>query len=139
MRPLSPQDLDLGALYDQCVGQRVDSELVKRLRASKELVLADDTKYRKLADAMQLHNFASTAAKIGAADPNEVIALYDSAFAHMKGHARWAYDRIKSSAPGGVCPYCGQLPVATLDHFLPKNRHYSLSISPINLLPACEA
>jgi hypothetical protein len=41
------------------------------------------------------------------------------------------------SAPGGTCPYCGQLAVKVLDHNLSKRPHGVLSTVPQNLVPCC--
>lgn len=37
----------------------------------------------------------------------------------------------------GLCPYCRQQIVSTLDHYYPKAHYISLVISPTNLIPTC--
>jgi hypothetical protein len=48
------------------------------------------------------------------------------------------YNAIKMSAPHGQCPFCGHLPVSTLDHSLPKNVFPALAVTPVNLIPCCK-
>lgn len=47
------------------------------------------------------------------------------------------YDKIKAAPSYGICPLCGQRPVSTLDHYLPKTSFPSFAVTPYNLVPAC--
>ena len=42
------------------------------------------------------------------------------------------------AAAHGQCPFCGHLPVSTLDHCLPKAKHPALAVTPVNLIPCCK-
>ena len=47
------------------------------------------------------------------------------------------YSSIRQSAPKGRCPLCSQLPVSTIDHYLPKSKYPAIAVFPHNLVPAC--
>ena len=51
---------------------------------------------------------------------------------------RAIYDSLLLSTPHRLCPLCGQRPVSTLDHYLPKDYFPELSVMPVNLVPACK-
>ncbi|WP_148043025.1 HNH endonuclease [Methylocystis hirsuta] len=63
--------------------------------------------------------------------------VYTQRMAKTGAPARDIYDEIFCSSPQGRCPLCGQRPVATLDHHLPKAHYPALAVAPLNLLPAC--
>ena len=67
----------------------------------------------------------------------EVEKLYKDKLAKLKQPARKYYDQIIDGAPRGICPYCGQRIVSTLDHYFSKAHYVSLVIAPSNLIPAC--
>jgi hypothetical protein len=75
----------------------------------------------------------------GVAEKDDLIDLYEAKL--VKGKAeeqgRRVYNDIKDSAPLGICPLCSQLPVAMLDHYLPKSKYPAYSIFPANLVPSC--
>lgn len=68
---------------------------------------------------------------------NELVYLYDTKFAAIKGPARSYYLRIKQTAIRGLCPYCKINLVSQVDHYLPKSVFQHLSIIPLNLFPIC--
>lgn len=53
------------------------------------------------------------------------------------GVGRNVYDELLLLADSGTCPYCLLGNVTTLDHYLPKAKYISYSITPINLIPSC--
>ncbi|MCD0277445.1 hypothetical protein JWH04_00315 [Xanthomonas melonis] len=56
----------------------------------------------------------------------------------MKSKAtRDLYGVIKSAPENDICPLCSQRTVSQLDHHLPQSAHPALTITPINLVPAC--
>lgn len=68
---------------------------------------------------------------------HELEKLYTNKLSKAKQPARKYYDKIISAAPMGLCPYCRQQIVSTLDHYYPKAHYISLVISPTNLIPTC--
>lgn len=50
---------------------------------------------------------------------------------------RKVYDSILTNTYYNLCPYCSHRDVKTVDHYLPKTKFASFSITPLNLLPSC--
>ncbi len=73
----------------------------------------------------------------GQVSADEMRRLYKNTLSRNKSRVRYIYDAIKAAASGGLCPLCGQREASTLDHYLPQSRHPALTVSPINLVPAC--
>ena len=108
-----------------------------------EQVANQETRYSQLAVAGQLFAWPShpigddAAASIGSVTRGEFKSLYTNQLARGGSKARNFYDQIKGAAPNNICPYCGFGVIETLDHFLPKAYYSSLSVLPLNLIPAC--
>lgn len=73
----------------------------------------------------------------GSADKDDLVDLYTTKFVPVGRPGRSRYLSIRQSAPNGRCPLCSQLPVSTVDHYLPKARYPGLAVFPRNLVPAC--
>lgn len=73
----------------------------------------------------------------GVVTAEEMSGLYGSQFARKHARGRTIYDQLIALAEHGLCPLCGQRPVSTLDHHLPKSIFPSLAIAILNLIPAC--
>ncbi len=67
----------------------------------------------------------------------EMEKVYTGRMVPQGTPGRKFYDKIKSAPSYGICPLCGQRPVSTLDHYLPKSSFPSLAVTPCNLVPAC--
>jgi hypothetical protein len=63
--------------------------------------------------------------------------LYKLQFSKQGSPGRGIYDELITATQNGRCPMCGQGVVSTLDHYLPKSRYPSLTVTPLNLIPAC--
>jgi len=74
------------------------------------IVVAANAQYEVRGTTASLYAFANQAMPSGGANTDDFVDLYETTFARKGGRGRWAYDRIRLSAPGGRCPYCGQLP-----------------------------
>ncbi|MFJ4518444.1 HNH endonuclease [Streptomyces sp. NPDC088816] len=67
----------------------------------------------------------------------EMIAVYTNRMAKKQAAGRPIYDDLILAAKDGRCPLCGQRPVSTLDHHLPKTLYPALAVDPLNLVPSC--
>lgn len=67
---------------------------------------------------------------------DDMIRYYDYRIL-QKPNGRIYYDGLILSAPHNICPYCTIRAVKTVDHFLPKSKYPSYSITPVNLVPCC--
>lgn len=94
------------------------------------------TTYDYLADCGSLETLA-THTQCGIAEKDDLVDLYNSKFVPEGRPGRKTYLSIKQSAPKGRCPLCSQLPVSTVDHYLPKSKYPAISVYPRNLVPAC--
>lgn len=83
------------------------------------------------------HENVTSSESISGVPKNELEKLYTAKLSKTKQPARKFYDEIISAAPMGLCPYCRQQIVSTLDHYYPKAHYISLVISPTNLVPSC--
>lgn len=63
--------------------------------------------------------------------------LYSDKMLDKDEPARHFYDKIKNSAPDGVCPICMHIEADTIDHYMAKSIYPFLSITPLNLIPIC--
>jgi hypothetical protein len=137
MRRIQPEQIDLRILLPECIAQKQDAAMRARLALAAPIVLAAEAQYEDRGMAASLYAFVNRVVPVGGATTDDFVELYETAFARKGGRGRSTYDRIKLSAPGGRCPYCGQLPVNVLDHYLPKRPNGVLAIVPKNLVPCC--
>jgi len=127
--------------FDICIEGFRDAEKKARLQGIRVQIEQAEAQFDALAAANQLHQVAGLNAVAGAAGAvagKELEQLYDSHMARQKSRGRDTYDKIMMTAVHGQCPFCGHLPVSTLDHSLPKARHPALAVTPINLIPCCK-
>jgi|688.fasta_scaffold238451_2 hypothetical protein len=141
------KSLKLPALdgYRDLIASCASSYAQERTRSRKERILDSidalvdsGDSYNKLAITGSLGEIAESSI-CGVAEKDDLIDLYEAKL--VKGKAeeqgRKVYNDIKDSAPLGICPLCSQLPVAMLDHYLPKSKYPAYSIFPANLVPSC--
>lgn len=143
MRRLQKPALAQTPVYAACVQGIRDVDLSTRCANITQQVANQETGYSQLAVAGQLFAWPShpiggdAAASIGSVTRGEFKGLYTNQLARGGSHARIFYDQIKGAVPNNICPYCGFGVIETLDHFLPKAHYSSLSVLPLNLIPAC--
>jgi hypothetical protein len=130
-----------GSIYSQCVENVIPLSKRQRFQAATAAIKAVEDGYRRCVESADIANVPEVltvaAANGEVVTGDEISALYDNGMLRKKGPARSAYDALRIQAPGGICPYCGQLPVATLDHYLPRSRRKALAVAAFNLIPAC--
>ena len=115
-----------------------DRTLQRKLRILSSLDQLESfaTTYDELAECGLLEKFDAHT-HCGNADKDDLVDLYNSKFVPKGRPGRETYLSIQQSAPMGRCPLCSQLPVSTVDHYLPKTKYPSISVFPRNLVPAC--
>ena len=138
MRKLNPPMHSLTAIVTLCANSIRDKELARRLQGAIASLSAAEAHYRALGHASELYTIPPTATVNGQISRAEMEAFYTKTFMRKGGPTRSIYDAIRAGAPGGICPLCNQRPVSTLDHHLAKSEHATLTITPINLVPACK-
>ena len=123
-------------IFDACISTMRENNKNKFAPCSYELQLATNDYEQK----MQQKDFENVqqCTSIQNLSQQDLSKLYTQYLSRLGHPARKYYDQIISSASGGICPYCHQRVVSTLDHYYPKAHYISLVISPSNLIPACQ-
>lgn len=106
-----------------------------RINAARDGILAAMNTYVDHGNASTLHTILPHDTVAGTVTKSDMEYLYTGGLASRGGRA--IYDAIMGLAPNSRCPYCGHRRVRQLDHFLPKSKYPSFSVSPLNLVPSC--
>ena len=69
---------------------------------------------------------------------DELSKVYTEKFSKKDSPGREYYDLIQGNTNGGKCPICGGSGKIQLDHYLPKSKHPTLCVNPLNLIPICD-
>ncbi|AWX56928.1 hypothetical protein AB432_018565 [Brevibacillus brevis] len=121
----------------KCISNYTDTDLVRRFKASKGNIADWSNILQKKIET----NTVSTIVEDKCIPPkitkNEMVKLYTDKLAKQGQPGREIYNDIMDLPKHRLCPICGYRPVDSLDHYLPKEKFPALSISPINLIPAC--
>lgn len=141
MRTVQAPQITALELFDTCVAGISSAEARGRLANIRDQIEDAETDYGEKALLSVLHLIAEADTILsvhGNVESLEMQNLYDRHVARKNSRGRAIYDRIKAAADFGQCPFCGQLPVDTLDHALAKARYPLLAVTPINLIPCCD-
>lgn len=137
MIKLTKPDLDPSEVFATCISRIRDADLRQRMLAVAVEIADASEAYDELAANGRLNEVLRDAPGGGSVTTAEMEAVYTQRLAGKKGPGRPIYDTQISLAPQGKCPLCGQRSVSTLDHHLPKAHYPTLSVTPVNLVPAC--
>ena len=134
---LERKDFDYSQVFDAAI-ESYREDTARYLRQKKEYCLlqnnefisyANDQNYNLFQESIENSEFETFKQKM--------VKLYNDKFSNRKYKVREYYDKIKLISPNNICPYCLKREVRNLDHFLPKTKYPSLSISDANLIPSC--
>lgn len=126
----NPEDI-----FEECVSNYRDKKKVAALLQCKDIVRYDSALYNKVVpNEMEQFKQSSLPDNV---DSAEMANVYTTKFAAEKSPGKKYYNAIKKQAKLNICPICGIRPVKTLDHYLPKSKFPTLSVTPSNLIPAC--
>jgi hypothetical protein len=134
-------ELNARETFDTCIEGISDAEKKARLEGIRDQIEYAEEAFDQRANDIELHLILEANAIVGVngnVTAKEMEQLYDRHFARQKSRGRDLYDKIMMAAVHGQCPFCGHLPVSTLDHSLPKARHPALAVTPLNLIPCCK-
>lgn len=134
MRKLTKPTRDAKSVYELCISKVKKATLKASLTAISPTVQAEAAAYEISATAGSLHTMA-TFPNIGGLSNKEFNKVYTGRMANPKAPGRVIYDEIFISSK--ICPLCGHGKVTTVDHHLPKAHYPALTVTPINLVPAC--
>jgi hypothetical protein len=136
MRTLAVPTESAVDVFTTCISNVRDADLKRRLSSLKPAVQASEVEFRAAASTATYFRMGRTNG-VGAVSTKEMTDVYKYRMAKKETPGRPIYDKIILSAKHGVCPLCGHRIVSTLDHHLPKAQFPSLSVTPLNLVPAC--
>lgn len=128
-------DIKVEDIYAECVQCFSNKQKREKLLSCKDLVINDSNQY----DNFVPHTLESFSVSKLPQDvsKDDLTSVYTQKFAVKDSPGRKYYDAIIGQAIRGICPICGIRPANTLDHYLPKSKVPTLSITPNNLIPAC--
>lgn len=134
-------DIRARATFDICIEGIRDLNLKERLLGIRQQIDDADADFDLRGLAGELYTIAQSNEVVGVAGAitaGEMVALYERHMARQKSRGRATYDKIMVGAAHGQCPFCGHLPVSTLDHSLGKAEYPVLAVAAINLIPCCK-
>lgn len=134
---LPKPDDDAGEVFDLCIS-RVRLRATKAdLESIRPIIVQAAADYDAAGLAQQLHDVPETDLLGGVVPREEMVKVYESRMVGKSAPGRTIYHKLRTSSPNRRCPYCNQRSVNTLDHYLPKQRHSALTVTPANLVPSC--
>jgi len=123
--------------YSTCISKVRNPYLKSRLEACKDLVDEAETEFDSLITTGNIYTISAEVIVNGNVSAKELENVYTQRMAKKDKPGRIVYDKLFSLPEFGICPLCGHRQVETLDHYLPKTDFPRLTVTPINLIPAC--
>jgi len=141
MKNLSKPQINGTEVLSHCIDSKKfrlnkNKNLIPRLESIVGVVQIAEEIYDNLGEEASLYRI-ETSNSVDTVTKDEMVSLYEDTMLKNDA-ARAIYDQIKMSPKHGICPFCSQRTVSTLDHYLPKADHPVYAVSPINLLPSCQ-
>ena len=136
MKKIRKPDNDIEPILNNCI-MRMKNPRKGHIELVKEKIIEKTIEYDDLATIGKLYTIPEHDNVESIATKDDMVALYKQKFVPKEEPNRKYYDKILLSAPNGKCPYCQQNIADNLDHFLPKTKYATYSISPYNLVPSC--
>lgn len=136
MKKIKKPENNIVSILDNCTA-KMNSPRKERIEQVKDIIIKGTIKYDELASVGQLYTISEHDNVGSIATKSDMEALYEQKFVPKDEPNREFYDKIKLLAPNGKCPYCQQNIANNLDHFLPKSKYVTFSVTPYNLVPSC--
>ncbi|MDA8230959.1 MAG: hypothetical protein M0006_06445 [Magnetospirillum sp.] len=123
--------------FTTCISNVRDDGLKARLQGVTQAVVDASSAFDAAAQQQTLHEIGRQPVVGGIVTTAEMGKVYADRMVKKGAPGRHIYDDIIAAPPQGRCPLCGQRPVSTLDHHLPKAHYPALAVAPLNLVPSC--
>lgn len=123
--------------FIECIDKVKNADLKKRLTACKALILSAETELDSKITTGNIYSIKKESIINNNVTAKELEKVYTFRMAKKDTPGRPIYDKIISASELGICPLCNHRLVETLDHYLPKADFPRLTVTPINLIPAC--
>lgn len=137
MKRLNPPVFASAQAVEACASGIADAERADVLRQALPIIEAAEQEYLALGPSGDLYQMVSAGEVTPLLDANMMGLIYKRHFVRAGSPSRPLYEQIRMAPEHGICPLCGQRVVASLDHYLPKSQYPQLTLTPINLVPAC--
>jgi hypothetical protein len=138
MRRLPLPALPVTPVIQACVRSITDPLLATGLTAALPLIAQAEAEYLVRGAAGTLYAMPESDTVGGWVSQADMSRVYTGTFARKGSPVRVShYDVLKAAAPYATCPACAQRTISTLDHYLAKQHHPALAITPVNLVPNC--
>ncbi|EHI99059.1 HNH endonuclease [Clostridium sp. DL-VIII] len=136
MIKLKKPDDNVKDVFNDCISN-FREEFKEKLEKCLDDVISKTDEYEEKISNRKVH-YLATHQKLQGLSKEDMIKVYEQKMAKSGQPGRKYYDKFMSIPQYGVCPYCGQGIVSTLDHYLPKTKFVSLIVTPSNLIPSCK-
>lgn len=136
MNKLKKPDDDVKIVFNDCISNIRDTALKSKLENCSDDIVSNSNDYEQKMANGQVHTIPIHI-ELNGLTKEQMVKLYDEKMAKSGQPGRKYYDKLMSVPEYGICPYCGQGIVTTLDHYLPKTKFVSLVVTPSNLIPSC--
>lgn len=137
MKRLQPPAFAAAQAIEACASGINDAERATALRQALPVIEAAEQEYRALGTVGELHRMTPTSEVTPLLNTALMSMIYKRHFVRPGSPSRPLYEQIRMAPEFGICPLCGQRIVATIDHYLPQSQHPNLTLTPVNLVPAC--
>lgn len=138
MRTLPRPTFSAGDVFQTSISRVRNRALKIRLENCLSEVVQDSLDYEIKANSAQLHLFPKKSVVNGNVSKLEMEKIYTGRMVPKDGPGRTYYEKLRYPPGNDKCPFCGQRPSSTLDHYLAKSDYPTLVVSPVNLVPACK-
>ena len=138
MRTLPKPTFSVEDVFQTSISRVRNPALKTRLENCLSEVIQDSTDYENKASRAQLHLMPKKTIVNGNVTRLEMEKVYTSRMVPKDGPGRIYYEKLRYPTGSDKCPFCGQRPSSTLDHYLAKSDYPTIVVSPVNLVPACK-
>lgn len=136
MKKLIKPEYDIETILSNCT-EHMQSLRKGRITKIKNIIVQKSIEYDCLATLGKLYTIPEHDSVDSIATKDDMEALYTQKFVPKNERNREIYDKLLLLTPNGKCPYCQQNLVKNLDHFLPKTKYVTYTVTPYNLVPSC--
>lgn len=138
MRSLPRPTFSAEEVFRVCISRVRNRDLKARLEACVPEIIQDTLDFDSKAPVAKLHLIQRKTHVNGNVTKDEMEKVYTDRMVGKDGPGRSYYLSLRYPQGEDKCPFCGQRPSSTLDHYLAKTHYPSLVVSPTNLVPACK-
>lgn len=136
MKKIKKPQNNINTILSNCT-ERMQNSRRYKIEKVKSTIIKQTEMYDTLASEGKLFSISEHDMVDSIADKADMEALYTQKFVPKTEPNRDYYNQLMLLAPSGKCPYCQQNIANNLDHFLPKAKYVTYTVTPYNLVPSC--